>query len=840
MGHSTQSSVTLWNRTVQLAARATVLALTALTAPACVTIHQYDHAAPGGAVRRGVRIDPGILAQVSGRQVAPLADGIPRPVAAIRAPGSGRVSAFVENELLITAKNQSAIEALADRYGGDIVRAIEPPIGTDRGTTYVVRLDPAWAPAVEFGAAEDGVTVSSERARRLLAIATHERRNGVPVGLNLVGEPTDFLHLSTTEQNGQDAAKWDYMRVGGPLDVNVAGAWRALALAGRLSNKIPIGIVDGGFAGFSPAFPFLESDLPDGIVAVNAGGPNAHGCNGSCLWHGTNAAEAAAGVADDNEGSAGPAGPVAQLILVDIGSYSIDSFVWGLRRAANEGARIINMSFRGLEPRDTGWFSSAWSGGLESFEDDTIAISNSGRLLFAAAGNDGMNVDVVNDDGDEETWVYPCENEGVICVGGWRNDGSATAGQDPDPSSNFSTGGGEVVDIWGPYTLFVGDDPENMGFDDAFHAVNGTSFASPFVAGVAALVWAGNPSLSSFQVWDLLNKHAKVGGPLVRRVNAYASVREAILSAGGNIAPFVEIVSPQPSAKLSQASPTTLSAAIYDIEDEAAACCDVAWTVDAVPVGNGNGVSHPFAGQSLGEKTIAVQVTDSGGASVSVTVTATLQNAGPIVNMVTVPPSPLVLGLPHPFIAQVLDDTSTLALPIPEACPQVSWTSDQASDPKPLATGCFVQIAFASPGPRTVEAFYIDSYGQKGSVLAPVNVDALAAGALAVAIQSPHNDAHLFAEEAIVVEYQINDPAPPSPPSYTETWMLTRKGTSDTRPIAMQKVGGKLQFKFGEVFPEFQFSNSNVTYILTLVVQSSSGAKSGPAAIGLTQMGLIH
>ncbi|SMF13840.1 hypothetical protein SAMN02745866_00875 [Alteromonadaceae bacterium Bs31] len=77
-------------------------------------------------------------------------------------------------------------------------------------------------------------------------------------------------------------------------------------------------------------------------------------------------------------------------------------------------------------------------------------------LLFAAAGNDGKNVD-----GEacflgfcvESYWHTPCENNGVICLGG-LNEGTRTR----HPSSNF---GSEHVDSYAPFVHFLGPDPEN-------------------------------------------------------------------------------------------------------------------------------------------------------------------------------------------------------------------------------------------------------------------------------------------------------------------------------------------------------------------------------------------
>src|SRR5690606_24486723 len=90
----------------------------------------------------------------------------------------------------------------------------------------------------------------------------------------------------------------------------------------------------------------------------------------------------------------------------------------------------------------------------------------------------------------ERTWVTPCENAGVICVGGRRANSTKRA-----VDSNY---GADQVDIFAPFTLWLGPDPSAPA--NTARTLNGTSFSSPFTAGVAALIWAANPGLSADQV----------------------------------------------------------------------------------------------------------------------------------------------------------------------------------------------------------------------------------------------------------------------------------------------------------------------------------------------------
>ena len=76
---------------------------------------------------------------------------------------------------------------------------------------------------------------------------------------------------------------------------------------------------------------------------------------------------------------------------------------------------------------------------------------------------------------------YLTDNE-LVKNPGWDSTGRA----------GFSNWSARDVDLWAPGVVPVGPDPD----DDQTHVVQGTSFASPYAAGVGALVLAANPTLS--------------------------------------------------------------------------------------------------------------------------------------------------------------------------------------------------------------------------------------------------------------------------------------------------------------------------------------------------------
>jgi hypothetical protein len=99
-------------------------------------------------------------------------------------------------------------------------------------------------------------------------------------------------------------------------------------------------------------------------------------------------------------------------------------------------------------------------------------------------------------------------------------------GVNPAGQPAGSNWGPEDVDLFGPGNLWVGADPA----DPEPHPFRATSAATPFVAGVGALVMAANPDLLGPAVEDILIQSANSSpDPTVRRyVNANAAVLTAL------------------------------------------------------------------------------------------------------------------------------------------------------------------------------------------------------------------------------------------------------------------------------------------------------------------------
>lgn len=765
-------------------------------------------------------------------------DGSLRPLAASRMPSGSEVF-FVENELALTSKNPVDAQGVVARRGGKILQSTD--LGPDIGTLYIIRVDTSKPADVALDGRERKTPFSSEAAYNLLTIARAEHKAGLSIGVNPLMDTTGIMEGKTSEGGGNDALSLDYMQKGGVYNVDVATAWKMLGYTGKFNNKINLGILDGGFAIGNPNW--LESDI-NVAIANSASGPNQSTCTAGspCPWHGLNVAETAAGIPDDGRGAAGPAGPVARLLLWDKMGSDTGTAIARLKFLRDNGAQIINMSFGSEAERDESFWEGAWIDIVETFESVTRDMAfKQNRLLFAAAGNVGKNVDAKNGDGDENIWFAPCENQGVVCVGGWYE---ATGNNKSDwgtrnwPDSNYSAApSGETVDIYGPWCTMVGDypavqDDPNSGPGKAKgRKVCGSSVSSPFVAGVAALIWAGNPKLGAQDVWALMNKHAIVAGS-IRRVHAAGAVREAMMSTGEKFPPFLKLTAKTTGA-FSQGATLQLTHEDFDVED-LEGCCAAQWFVDdklyAATNPNAQSPVLKMAGLLVGTHTLKVTITDKDGLSTSQSATFIVTNAPPVVEVEAMS-TQIFTGLPYEFRAKITDDGFMLPLSGP-ACDKVMWTSTPADMTPPNPKGCAIMPHFSTPGPHTLKAAWADALntGAAGSV----NFTVQKAAKVGIAIVKPGAGYAFNSEEPInYVAEVVNGQGGKT----NVAWTLTDTKTNVTRPLPL-KIGNDKTFTFEKIFPEYSGSTAGRDYVLTATAVNPNGDKASHS-IPLHQMAFI-
>jgi serine protease len=460
----------------------------------------------------------------------------PRTAAAVVSP-DGQVASFVDDEVLLQSDDPGAVQDLLDRTGGELLYEFDPAVhgGVGLAPIHLIRVDRARlsrdslsSDAEALAVSQDGFIpdgtfrFSSEAGAGLLGLVLSETRGGSLIGVNWIGTgnpiPDDSMEAPVGPAGAdcgpysRNAYDWVYFAAGTVQDIGVTEAWSVLEGAGLLDRRVKIAILDMGFwVDDDFRSPTVVSVVPGVFDPI--GRSNLGTCTGGnpCPWHGTSVASTAMAIPDNYHGAAGVAGPIAEPVLV-FTYYDSWHTTNGLWAAYDQGARIMNMSYSWSIPSPLGL---AW----DPVEHTTQALQDRGVLLFAAAGNDGENVDYEHCDPIrcwEDTWHVPCECLGVICVGGL-----ATDREYRDSGSNHGSGN---VDIYAPFRVFVGPDPDNTA--NQAHCKGGTSYSSPFAAGVAALIWAANPEYSAGEVWDLMEETAQEYYG-TNRVNAFDAVLAA-------------------------------------------------------------------------------------------------------------------------------------------------------------------------------------------------------------------------------------------------------------------------------------------------------------------------
>lgn len=198
-------------------------------------------------------------------------------------------------------------------------------------------------------------------------------------------------------------------------------------------------------------------------------------------FHGTHVSGIIGAKRNNNLGIDGVADNVKIMTLraVPDGDEHDKDIALAIRYAVDNGAQVINMSFGKSFSPEKHWV------------DDAVEYAKSkGVLLIHAAGNDAKNLD--------SSWNFPsptmkksgikASNWITVGAGGDEKLGSLTA-----PFSNY---GKEEVDVFSPGMRIYSTVPGGNAYGNA----QGTSMASPVVAGIAAFILSYYPDLSAEQV----------------------------------------------------------------------------------------------------------------------------------------------------------------------------------------------------------------------------------------------------------------------------------------------------------------------------------------------------
>jgi subtilisin family serine protease len=248
--------------------------------------------------------------------------------------------------------------------------------------------------------------------------------------------------------------------------------------------------------------------------------------------HGTHVSGTIAAV-QNNIGIVGVA-PAAKILPVRVlnasGSGYLTDISDGLHYAADQGARVINMSLGGKA-------SGIDAISIQQFYDAITYARNKGAIVVVSAGNDSG--DIANS--------VPARFDNVIAVGALRHAYDIYRGSGPLSRANFSNFG-EELDFMAPgvdiLSLAISSTKPSGGslFQDqgAYYAgLDGTSMAAPHVSGLVALLLAQDPMQSFDDIYRRLQySSTDLGTPGFDNyygygsVNAYAAITHKYDSQG--------------------------------------------------------------------------------------------------------------------------------------------------------------------------------------------------------------------------------------------------------------------------------------------------------------------
>lgn len=211
--------------------------------------------------------------------------------------------------------------------------------------------------------------------------------------------------------------------------------------------------------------------------------------------HGTHCTGIAAGnVRADNGnryGVAKDANIKIAKVLNNLGKGTASGIVDAIDWAITKKFRIVSMSlasYVGINEKPSTLFEEIGKRALEN-----------NCLLIAAAGNDSNRPSV------PEPVSMPANSSSIIAIA--AIDSQLKIAKFSNAGINASTGGcidfcAPGVDIFSTFSLKTKTSPK-------YHAMSGTSMATPFVSGMVALYMEKFPQKTASEIWKLLEKNAK-------------------------------------------------------------------------------------------------------------------------------------------------------------------------------------------------------------------------------------------------------------------------------------------------------------------------------------------
>ncbi len=200
------------------------------------------------------------------------------------------------------------------------------------------------------------------------------------------------------------------------------------------------------------------------------------------VGHGTHCAGIAGAVSNNGIGVASFSTDNAYIELTSIkvlnsyGSGTQAGIIRGMIEAADKGADVLSMSLGGFSDRLK----------IKAYTDAVNYATKAGGIVVVAAGNSNRNARDFS----------PVNTPGVI--------GVSAIDQDLNKAVFSNTVNDIKMGVAAPGVGIYSSIPGNK-----YNTFNGTSMATPYVAGLVGLMKSINPKLTAKEVYDILNKTGK-------------------------------------------------------------------------------------------------------------------------------------------------------------------------------------------------------------------------------------------------------------------------------------------------------------------------------------------
>ncbi len=503
------------------------------------------------------------------------------PISSAAPPPSGPgAEPFVEGEILLQVKPGFSPSEMARAVGGTVLRSIGD------GSIHLLKVAEGAVPAV-VKALNDrpGVAFAEPNWLRQLHDAPNDTGYGWKWDLNNTGDAAlcdgNDCPVADADMDWQEA--YDY-------------------LGGSVSGSAIVAVID---TGIDLNHPDLIGKIVPGwdYLGLDSDPTDTYG-------HGTHVAGIALAGTNNGIGTAGvgfsPDIKVMPLRVCDSRGCPTDAIVAAIYHAADNGAKVINMSLGGGTPSsaEEAAINYAWDNGL---------------VIAASSGN-----------GSASSVSYPAAFENCIAVGSTSWDDTLADYSNTGSALDVVAPGGEMSalhDREGIYstmpTYSVTLTSRRYGYSMNYDWLQGTSMAAPQVSGLAGLLFATGVSNNS-QVRQIIERTADDLGSNGwdsnygwGRINVY----NAVVDAGGGVGNLPPVASFSYSC--------TDLACTFDgsgSNDPDGSINSYAWDFGDGGTATGATTSHTFGGD--GTYAVTLTVTDNEGATGDDTQDVTVSSGG--------------------------------------------------------------------------------------------------------------------------------------------------------------------------------------------------------------------